>query len=144
MLGLGIFSWVNLLMECSCMALLTPVAIVMMGLAYQPLFCRVLISESYFVCFQVSACSGNLSWQYVNFINWIVRVGEGDMGVCVWLGAPIMHRMSGLSLAWHLHGLCWHKHLISQSGIVCCGVVLLSVPALVSVKNQVFLLAWSI
>jgi len=26
------------------------------------------------MCFQVSACSGNLSWQYVNSINWSVRV----------------------------------------------------------------------
>ena len=32
--------------------------------------------------------------------------GEGDMGVCVCLRAPIMHRMSGLSLAWHWHGNC--------------------------------------
>ena len=144
MLGLGIFNWVSLSMECSCMAPLTPAVIVMMGLACQPLFCRVLINGSYFMCFRVSACSGNLSWQYVNSINWIVHVGEGDMGVCVWLGAPIMHKMYGLSLAWHVHGLCWHEHSISQSGIVCSVVVLLSVPALVSVKNWVFLLAWSI
>ena len=113
MLDLGIFSLVNLSMECLCMVPLTRVVMVMMGLVCHPLFCRVLINGSYFMCFWVSACSGNLSWQYVNSINWIVRVEEGDMGVCVWLGAPIMHKMSGLSLAWHLHGVCWHEHLMS-------------------------------
>ena len=46
------------------------------------------------------------------------------MGVCVWLGAPIMHKMSGLSFVWHPHGVCWHEHLMSQSGIVCLDVVL--------------------
>ena len=80
----------------------------------------------------------------MNSINWIVCVGDGDMGVCVWLGAPIMHTMYGLSLAWQLHGACWHEHLISQSGIVCSCVVLLKFPALVSVKYWVFLLAWSV
>jgi hypothetical protein len=66
------------------------------------------------------------------------------MGVCVWLGAPIMHRMFGLSLAWHPHGICWHEHLISHLGIVCSGIALLNVPAFVGVKNRVFLLAWSV
>ena len=40
----------------------------------------------------------------------------------VWFGAPSMHRMSGLSLAWHWHvfvGMCIG---VSHSGIVCsCG-----------------------
>jgi hypothetical protein len=39
-------------------------------------------------------------WQYVNSMSRIVSVGEGDIGVCVWFGAPIMHKMSGLNLAW--------------------------------------------
>jgi hypothetical protein len=26
-------------------------------------------------------------------------VGEGEIGVCVWFGAPIIHRISNLSLA---------------------------------------------
>ena len=106
MFDLGIFNSVSFSMECSWMAPLTPAVMVMIGLVLHPLFCMVLISGSYFVCFRVIACSGNLSWQYVNSINWIVCVGEGSMGVCAWLGAPIMHRMSGLSLAWQLHGIC--------------------------------------
>jgi hypothetical protein len=66
------------------------------------------------------------------------------MGVCVWLGAPIMHRMSGLSLVWHVHDVCWQEHLMSQSGIVCSDVVLLKFLVLVSVENRVFLLAWRV
>ena len=41
----------------------------------------------------------NLSWQYMNSMSWIVIVGDGVIGVCVWFEAPIMHRMYGLSLA---------------------------------------------
>jgi len=28
-----------------------------------------------------------------------MHVREGDIGICVWFGAPIMHRMSSLNLA---------------------------------------------
>ena len=71
-------------------------------------------------------------------------VGEGSIGICAWLGAPLIRRMSGISLAWQLHGGCWHEHLMSQSGIVCSGVVWVIFPALVSVKYRVFLLVWSV
>ena len=44
------------------------------------------------------------------------------MGRLVWLGTPIMHSMSGLSLAWHWHGGWGHMHCKSHSGTVCsCG-----------------------
>ena len=87
----------NLMMECSCMAPLTPAVIVMRGFVFHPLVLIVLISGSYLACFCAMACSRNLSWQYVNSMNCIVC--EGAMGVDVWFGAPSMHRMSGLSLA---------------------------------------------
>ena len=62
----------------------------------------VLISGSYLVCLCVRACLGNLStWQYVNSMNWTMWLGEGDIGVYVWFGAPMMHNRSGLNLAWH-------------------------------------------
>ena len=38
------------------------------------------------------AWSGNLSWQYVNSMTWIVSVREGAIGVCVWFGALIMQK----------------------------------------------------
>ena len=101
MLALGIFSLVSFSIECSCIAPLTPAVMVMRGLVFHPLFCIALINGSYLVCFCVMACYGNLSWQYVNSMSWTIVVGEGAIGVCVCFGAPIMHRMSGLSLAWH-------------------------------------------
>ena len=88
-------------MECSCIAPLTPAVTVIRGLIFHPLFCIVLIGGSYLVCLCVRVCYGNLLWQYVNSMNWIVCLGEGNIGVCVWLGGPMMHNMFGLSLAWH-------------------------------------------
>lgn len=35
------------------------------------------------------------------FYGWIMSAGEGDSGVCIWFGAPTMHRISGLNLAWY-------------------------------------------
>ena len=74
------------------------------------------------------------------------------MGVGDWFWAPIMHSMSGFSLAWHWHCGCEHVHARShrslnprsQSGTVLSCGWLLRVPALVSVKNFVFLLACSV
>ena len=57
--------------------------------------CMVLYGVDKGVVFGVSMCEawlGKLSWQYVNSVNWTVSVGEGDIGVCVWFGAPILHR----------------------------------------------------
>ena len=108
----GIFRLFNFSMECSCKAPVTHGVMVMSGLVFHPFICIALMSMSYLVCFCVMACSGNLSWQYVNSMSCTVIVGDGVMGVGVWLGAPMMHtRMSGLSLARHWHGVCGHVHL---------------------------------
>ena len=56
----------------SCMAPLTLVVMVMSGLVFHMLFCMVLINGSYLVCLYVRACYGNMSWQYVNSMNWIM------------------------------------------------------------------------
>ena len=48
--------------------------------------CMMLISGSYLVCFCARAWSGNLSWQNVYSLTWIVSGGEGDNGVCIWFG----------------------------------------------------------
>ena len=95
----GILRSSKFLMDCSCIAPLTPAVMVIRGLVFHPLLCMALISGSYLACFCVMACSGNLSWQYVNSMNWIIFVCDGDKGVKVWLGTPIIHRMSSLSMA---------------------------------------------
>ena len=36
-----------------------------------------------FSIFCVMACSRNMSWQYVNSMNWTLVMGDGVIGVCV-------------------------------------------------------------
>ena len=71
-------------------------------------------------------------------MNLTMNVGEGDIGICVWFGAPIIHKISGLSLAWHWQGVFVHVPSRSHSRIVCLGGLL------VNVKNRVFLLACNV
>ena len=72
MLDFGILSLVSCSIEYAWMAPLTPAVIVMRGLVFHPALCILLINGSYLVCLCVMACSGNLSWQYVNSMNCIV------------------------------------------------------------------------
>ena len=66
------------------------------------------------------------------------------MGGVVWIGTPIMHNMSGLSLARHWHGVWRHMHCSNHSGTICSCGWLLKWPALILVKYRVFLLACSV
>ena len=86
MLDFGMLRSSNFSMDCSCIAPLTPVVMVIRGFVFHPLLYMVLINGSYLACFCVMACSGNLSWQYVNSMNCIVFVSDGSKGVRVWLG----------------------------------------------------------
>ena len=98
MLPFGILSLVKFSMECSWIAPRTPAVMVISGLTFHPLLCMVFISGSHLVCLWVRASSGNLSWQYVNSINYIVCLGEGSMGVGVWFWAPIITTRISLSV----------------------------------------------
>ena len=51
MLGFGNLRLPNLLNECSRTTPLTPNVILMRGFVYHPLFCMVLISGLYLVCY---------------------------------------------------------------------------------------------
>ena len=73
-----------------------------------------------------------------------MSVGEGDIGVCIWFEAPTMHRVYGLSFAWHWHVLCVRVHLRSHFGTIESSGLLLKLPTSVSVKNQVDFLAYSV
>ena len=132
-LGFGMSSSSSCLMDCSCIAPMTPTVIVMRGFVFHPLFRISLINGSYLVCFCVMACSGNRSWQYVNSMNCTVYVCEGSNGMGVWIGAPIMQRMCGQSLAWHWHLVCGHVHVMSHSCTVWSWLLVLVFPAFVSV-----------
>ena len=99
MLLVGIFRLVSFSMDFSCMAPLTLAVMVMRGLVFHLLFCMAFISGSYLACLCRIACFGNLLWQYVTSISWIVVVGDGFSGVWDWVGAPMMQSISDLSLA---------------------------------------------
>ena len=81
MLNFGILRLIDLLMDCSCIAPLTLVVIVMRGFLFHPLFCMLLINGSYLASLYVRACLGNLSWQYVNSMNCTMCAGAGSIGV---------------------------------------------------------------
>ena len=51
----GILRLVSLLMECLCMAPLTPAVMVIRMLVFHPSYCMMLISGSYLVCLCVRA-----------------------------------------------------------------------------------------
>ena len=70
----------------SCMPPHTPAMMVMRGFTFHPLLCRVLMSGSYSMCSSLRAWLGNLSWQYEDFMNWIVVMREGIIGVWIGLG----------------------------------------------------------
>ena len=106
MLVFGILRLDSLSMVCSWIAPLTPTVIVISGIVFHHLSCMLLISGSYLACFCVMACSGNLSWQYVNSMSCIVCVGTGSIGVGVWFGAPSALNIYGLNLAWHWQAVC--------------------------------------
>jgi hypothetical protein len=133
MLVFGMLRSSNFIIDCSCIAPLTPAVMVIRGFIFYPLLCMVLISGSYLACFCVMACSGNLSWQYVNSMNCIIFVCDGARGVGMWLGTPKIHRMFGLSLAWHWHLVCGHVHSMSQYGTICSWILLLVLSAFVNV-----------
>ena len=56
MLVFGILRLVSWLMECSCIAPLTPTVMVIRGFVFHPLFCMLSIEGSYLACLYVRAC----------------------------------------------------------------------------------------
>ena len=114
------------------------------GVGFPPL---VLYGVDYWVVFGVFVCEGLFSESIVivcKFNELDLYLGDGGIGVCGWLRAPIMHMMYGLSLAWHWHIRCGHVHVRSHFGTIWSGGWLFRLPALVKVKNLVCLLACSV
>ena len=67
-------------MDCSWIAPCTPAIMVMTGWVFHPVCRMARFNGSYLACFCVVACSGNLSWQYVNSMNCTVWLGDGAIG----------------------------------------------------------------
>jgi hypothetical protein len=74
----GIFRLVNFSMECSCMAPLTPVVMVMRGLVFHPLFSIALISDSYLArgCTPLSSRIPRARQQNLLHLSCITKMGR--------------------------------------------------------------------
>ena len=82
----------------------------------------------YFI-FRIIVSYGILSLQYVNSMNYIVRLSLGSVSDGDYYGSPFTHRRSSLNLAlqWHL---CWpHVQCNSHGGTMFFGESLLNVLA---------------
>ena len=116
-MGLGILRFENCLIECSWMASHIPIVMVISMYNFHWCCWRRAMHRSYLHVW-FDGGPWNWSWQYVNFMNWLVCVGYGLIGVWLWFGAPIIHRMSNLSFIVHWHVSLEHEHGSSQSSMV--------------------------
>ena len=86
-----------------CVVPLAPASNTMSGATFQPFAMMLSMSGWCFVIFLSRVSAANLSLQYVNFTNCMVISGVGVSGGGRLYGWPMMHIMSGLSLALHWH-----------------------------------------
>ena len=103
-------------MNCSCIVPLTPTVIVMRGFIFHSLFYILLINGSYLACLCMRACSGNLLWQFANWMNCIVYVGACSkcsacgLGLLVYLGYLVLiwlgigNLFVGMYISWAIMG----------------------------------------
>jgi hypothetical protein len=105
MLDFGILRLMSFLMECLCMAPLTPAMHGDEGVYFPSVVLHGINWWVIFGVFMLGAWYRNLSRQYVDSMNWTVYMGEENIGVCLWFGALTMHRMYCLSFSWH--ALAW-------------------------------------
>ena len=86
-----------------------PAVITIKGSIFQPLAVILLISGLYLLALASRVSGENLSLQYVNSINCMVKVWSMFVGGSLWYGSLLTHRMSGLNfeLQWHL----WIPHV---------------------------------
>ena len=119
-----ILSFSKFLIGCLWIAPLTPTVMMMRGLTCQPAILSVWMSALYFAVFSLCAVFGNMSWQYVNSMNYMT-FDEVDVRGGGWLsmGAPSTHSIFGLSLAKNMHGVVGHVHWSSHCGtVLSCGL----------------------
>ena len=105
MIGIGILKCVlSDSIDGMCVVALAPAVMTMRGSTFHPLATIFAISCPYLLFFASSVSGENLSLQYVNAINCMVKLGSMSVGGSFWYGKPLMQRMSGLNLElqWHL------------------------------------------
>ncbi|KAG0565947.1 hypothetical protein KC19_7G025900 [Ceratodon purpureus] len=84
--------------EGMCVVALAPAVMTMRGSTFHPLAVRLAISGLYLLVLATNVSGENLSLQYVNSMNCMVRLGFISVGGSLWYGKPLTQRMSGLNL----------------------------------------------
>ena len=99
MVGIGILNlFSRTFIDGICVVALAPAVITISGSTFHPLATILSISGLYLLFFASSVPGENLSLQYVNSMNCMVRLGSMFMGGAFWYGNPLTQRMSGLNL----------------------------------------------
>jgi hypothetical protein len=112
-----------------CVVALAPEVIMIKGSTSHPLAAMLSINGLYLLCFASSIYGENLSLQYVNSMNCMVRLGSMSVGGSFWYDNPLTHKMSGLNLELQWHLCVPHVQGSSQLGTMFSWGVLLKVPA---------------
>ena len=101
-----------------CVVALAPAMMTMRGSTFHPLVAILAINGPYLLFFASSVYGENMSLQYVNSINYTVRLGSMFVGGSFWYGKPLIQRMFGLNLELQWHLCAPHVQGSSQLGIV--------------------------
>ena len=128
----GILNFVlRIFFDGMCDVALAHAVIKISGSIFQPLFVIFFINGWYFSILVDIVSGENLSLQYVNSMNCIMRLLSRPIGRFVWYGNPLTHKRSGLNLAlqWHLWFL--HVQVNNHGGTVFSGGLLLKIPAFI-------------
>ena len=133
MVGIGILNLFSSdFIDGICVVALAPEVMIMRGSTFHPLAVILSINGLYLLFFASRVSGENLSLQYVNSMNCMVRLGSMSVGGSFWYGNPLTQRMSGLNLELQWHLCVPHVQGRSQLGTVFSWGVLLKVPAFIS------------
>jgi hypothetical protein len=116
-----------------CVVALAPAVMTRRGSTFHPLAAILAITGLYLLFFASIVSGENLSLQYVNSINCMVRLRSMSTGGSFWYGSPFTQRISGLNLALQWHLCVPHVQGSSQLGTVFSWGLLLKVPTFMRV-----------
>ena len=130
MVGIGILKLFSSdFIDGMCVVALAPAVMIIRGSSFHPLATMLAINNMYSLFFALSVSGENLSLQYVNSINYMLRLGSMSVGGSLWYGKPLTQRMSSLNLELQWHLCIPHVQGSSQLGTVFSWGLLLKVPA---------------
>ena len=99
MVGIGILKLsTSSFIDGMCVVALAPAVMTIRGSTFHPLAVITAINGLYLLVLASSVSGENLSLQYVNSMNCMVRLGFISVGGSLSYGKPLAQRMSGLNL----------------------------------------------